>query len=234
MEEEVKEDIFDIFNGEDVKDEKGEEGETVPYHQNDRIQKYIDKQIKKRTQALESNNQNSFQDSNDDLMEALTQLVGNDTDEKKKFLDKFGTTLKSREEKSVEKAFEKLKAMQQAEVEAEEEEFEEAKDELEDGFYQIEKAFKVDLTSDSPKAQRIQNAYRDFLLSIEPRGGFQEYPDFIKTFDLFKNSLKTSNSSAKRIASAGMQRGTENGTQAPTQPVTFKDAKKYIDSLQKN
>lgn len=192
------------------KEEKFEK--PVSYRKDEKLQRYIEKQVEKRIKDFKPSSQETFKkdltDSGDDeMVKALTRLVGNDTDEKKSVLADFKSALDKRDERASQKAYERLQEVQQEEKQREEQEVKEAEDELEDGFEEIESKFGVDLTSGSERANRLQNAYRTFLESIEPKGGYQEYPDFNRTFELFKNSVvKRSNATAKSLASRGMER----------------------------
>ena len=67
------------------------------------------------------------------------------------------------------------------------------------------------------------DAYREFLLSIEPKGGYQEYPDWITTFDYFKKLNSRSNATAKTLASRSMERSAPASNQEAPKGNSWKD-----------
>lgn len=210
--EDTGEDLFAApKEGEGQVEEEEVYHKPVSYRKDEKLQRYIDKQVARKLKDFKPSSEETFKQDlsasgDDEIVSALTRLVGNDTDEKKSVLNDLKKALDKRDERASQKAYERLIEVQQEAEQEEEQEIEEAEDELEDGFETIEQNFGIDLTSGSPRANRLQNAYRDFLLSMEPRGGYQEYPDFNRTFELFKNSVKRSNSTAKNLASRGMER----------------------------
>lgn len=188
--------------------------EKIPFHKNEKLQRYIDKEIGKRTKDFKPSTEQSFRQeinqSDDKLVLALTRLVGNDTDEKKAVLADLKSALDERDERASQKAYDRLQEMQVESAQEEEREVAEAVDELEEGRGEIESSLGKELT------ERQWDAYKDFLLDIEPKGGYQEYPDFVKTFDHFRNAVsKRSNATAKTLASRGMERSSSSTIEKP-------------------
>lgn len=206
----------------------------IPFYKDEKIQRYIEKQVDKRIKDFKPSTEQTFRkevgESDDKIVSALTRLVGNDTDEKRAVLADLKSALDERDDRASQKAYERLQHMQNEEREQEKQELEEAESELEEGFEEIETSFGVDLTSGTAQANRLQNAYREFLQSIEPKGGYQEYPDFSRTFELFKNSVqKRSNATAKVLASRGMERSTASTTEKP-KGTSWADVDKMLNS----
>lgn len=209
--EALNDDLFGTI--EKVAEEKEEKFEKpVSYRKDEKLQRYIDKQVEKRIKDFKPSAQEAFkqevsQSGDPELVSAFSAIIGNDTPEKVAALAALEKSLKGVDERATKKAIEQLQKVQQEQKDKEQQELKEAEDELEEGFEEIETQFGVDLTSGSERANRLQNAYKSFLDSIAPKSGYQEYPDFKKTFELFKNSVvKRSNATAKTLASRGMER----------------------------
>lgn len=200
----------ELFPEETVKEPKEEE---VPFHKNEKVQRFIDKEITKRMKDFKPSAEQTFKqevsESDDKLVSALTRLVGNDTDEKKAVLADLKSALDERDERASQKAYERLQTIQAESEQKEEAEVAAALDELEEGREEIESSIGKPLT------ERQWDAYKNFLIDIEPKGGYQEYPDFIKTFDYFKKSASRSNATAKNLASRGIERSSISSTEAP-------------------
>jgi hypothetical protein len=203
-------DSGELFPEEHVVEEKEEE---IPFHRNEKAQRYINKMVEKRLKDFKPSSEQTFKQevgANDDkLVSALTRLVGNDTDEKRAVLADMKSALDERDERASQKAYERLQTMQVESEQQEQAELVEAVDELEEGREEIEEHYGKELT------ERQWNGYKEFLLDIEPKGGYQEYPDFLKTFDKFKGLNSRSNATAKSLASRGMERSSISNTEAP-------------------
>ena len=122
-------------------------------------------------------------------------------------MKEFKEALDERDTRATKRAYNELIENQQNAEKIEMQEESEAEDELDEGFEAVEDAFGVDLTSGTERANKLQKAYVQFLQRIEPRGGYQEYPDFVETFEVFKKSVtsKPSTNTAKALASRGME-----------------------------
>lgn len=199
----------DLFPEEKVEEQ---EEKPAPFYKDEKVQRYIDKQVQKRIKDFKPSTEQTFRketsEGDDKLVSAFTRLVGNDTDEKKAVLADLKSALDERDERASQKAYERLQEMQVENEQKEQEKIEEAIDELEEGRDEIESTIGKSLT------ERQWDAYKEFLLDIEPKGGYQEYPDFIKTFDKFRRSVSRSNATAKTLASRGMERSTSSTTEA--------------------
>ena len=154
-------------------------------------------------------------------------MVGNDTEEKKAVLADLKSALDERDEKASQRAYERLQEIQEESQQAEQEEFEEALDELDEGREEIESHYG------KPLSERQWSAYKNYLVDIEPKGGYQEYPDFVKTFDYFRKSVGRSNATAKTLASRGMDRSATS-TELPKTGGSWKDFEAVKENLLKN
>lgn len=204
--------------------EDKDEDDNIPFYKlakNPKFLKFVEKQVEKKTKDFKPSAEQTFRQEvsvgDSDLVSAFTAIIGNDTEDKRNALKALENSLAKVDERATQKAIAQLQKVQEDEKQREANEIEEAESELEEGFEEIETSFGVDITSGSPQANRLQNAYREFLQSIEPKGGYQEYPDFSRTFELFKNSVQKqrSNATAKTLASRGMERSTASNLEKP-------------------
>ena len=199
--QDLGEDLFPEETKEEVKDKKEEE-KPLPFYKDPKVQKYIEKQVEKRFKDIKPTAQESFKQEvasgDPDLIKAFEAIIGNDTPEKIAALKALERSLASSDERASKKAMEQFEKIQQEQSEKEVREMEEAQEEIEEGFENIEDHYGIELND------KQKEAFKDFLIKIEPRGGYQEYPDFVETFEVFKNYIKAnrpSNAQNKVLAS---------------------------------
>lgn len=201
--EPLADDLFPEDKTTEVIEEKPEK--PVPFYKDEKVQRYIEKQIEKRLKDVRPTVTETFKQEvsagDPDLVNAFTAIIGNDTPEKIAALKALETSLSRVDERATNKAIERLQQVQHEQSERETREIAEAQSELEEGRSDIEDHLGQELT------ERQWDAYKDFLKRIEPKGGYDEYPDFVETFEVFRNSVKRpSNSQAKVLASRGLER----------------------------
>jgi len=184
--------------------------EKLPFHKDEKLQRFIDRQVEKRLRDAKPTAQESFKQEvsagDPDLVRAFETIIGNDTPEKVAALKALERSLTSADERTTQKAMEQFEKIQSEQSEKEVRAMEEAQNEIEEGFDDIEDAYGIELND------RQKDAFKDFLLKIEPKGGYQEYPDFVETFEVFKNYIKSnrpSNATNKALASRGMQQSSK-------------------------
>lgn len=209
LEEPIEEDLFPEETKEEVKEEVKEEQEEekpLPFYKDPKVQRYIEKQLDKRLKETRPTATETFKQEvsagDPDLVNAFTAIIGNDTPEKQAALKALETSLSKVDERATQKAIERLQQVQKEKAEREVQEIAEAEDEIEEGFEDIEAHYGINLND------KQKEAYKNFLIKIEPKGGYVEYPDFIETFEIFKNNMKAnrpSNAQAKVLAARGMQ-----------------------------
>lgn len=222
----------ELFPEEIIQEEKYEK--PVSYRKDEKLQRYIEKQVEKKLRDFTPSSEETFKrdlkdSGDDDIVRAFTRLVGNDTDEKKSVLADLKEALDKRDERATDRAYSKLQEYQQQQEEKEEQEEQEAKDELDEGREEIELSRGKELTD------RQWNAYKEFLIEIEPRGGYQEYPDFVKTFDKFvklEQANRPSNAQAKSLASRGIERSAPV-TESKPKEVGWGAVDRMLDSMRK-
>lgn len=183
--------------------------EKLPFHQDPKVQKYIDREIQKRIGDLpprEVIREVPTTPETSDLKDVLTRLIGNDTPEKIAAVKDFEKALNGLEEKGAQRALDQIRQSEEAEHEAEVE----AQNELQQGFDDIESQFDVDLTSSKPTAQKLRSDFVDFIKRVSPKdgeGNVVEFPDLQETFKLFKETRKPeSNDKAKELSNRSMIR----------------------------
>lgn len=240
IEEPLEEDLFpEEIPKEEVKIEEEKAEKPLPFHKDPNVQRYIDRQVKKLTKDIKPTESEAFRHEvtsagDSDLVKAFEAIIGNDTPEKVNALKALEKSLVNADERATQKAMEKFEKIQSEQSEKETRELEEAQDEIEEGFEDIEAHYNIQLND------RQKSAYKDFLLKIEPKGGYTEYPDFIDTFEIFKNHIKAnrpSNAQAKALASRGMQQsssevqGTETFVKTDGKETLFQKFSKIKDKI---
>jgi hypothetical protein len=208
--------------------EEKEEEEEVPFHKNEKAQRYINKMVEKRLKDFKPSAEQTFKEEvlqgEPKFFSSLEKVIGNDTPEKiqalKDIKDDWASMSKQAKQEAVSNV---LEAQREAE-QNEQTEISEAVDELDEGREEIEEHYGKALT------ERQWDGYKEYLLDIEPRGGYQEYPDFLKTFDYFKRSNSRSNATAKSLASRGMERSSVS-SEVPKTGGSWKDFEAVKDQL---
>jgi hypothetical protein len=209
-------DPFQLSANDDIfSDEKEEviptDAKPVPFAKDEKIQRYIDRQIEKRTRDLRPTAQETFvkevSGGDEKIVSALTRLVGNDTDEKRTVLEELKSAFGDLKGQAKREAIQEFIESQQNSEIAEQRELNEAFDELEEGRESIEDEFNIQLTD------KQWQGYKNYLSEIEPAGGYVEYPNFVRTFNSYRAELKAnrpSNAQNKALASRGMERSSSN------------------------
>lgn len=201
----------DLFPEETVEEPEVKE-KPIPFAKDEKVQRFIERQVEKRLKNFTPTVQETFKEEvskgNPDLVKAFEAIIGNDTDEKRNALKALEQAVSQSGGKPTKQELqEMLYQVQQESEEKEANELAEATNEIEEGFDDIENHYGIELTD------KQKSAYKQFLLKVEPRGGYQEYPDFVETFEVFKNYVKAnrpSNAQAKMLASRGMERSSSN------------------------
>lgn len=231
----IKTEDKDVFNQPvEVKKEVEEAEKPIPFNQDPKIAKFIEREVEKKLKDYQPTETERFQEEtkeqSDDILETLTRIVGNDTPEKISAVKDLRRALGGLEEKGAQRALQQLQEEAQEERQAEVD----AQNELADGFADIESTFNVDLTSQ--KAQDERSKFVDFIKEVAPKdddGQVVEYPDLVATYKLFKQVNKPDNSKAKDLASRGMN-ASKDATLAPTgQGKSWSDVDKFFNSLSK-
>lgn len=218
-------------NADGTKKDEGDKPEKpLPFHQNPKVRRYIEKEVERLTKHLTPSQASDFREKvgeDNDLVGAFTAIIGNDTPEKVNALKMLKDTLdgiKSEARQGIE--------IREAEVRAENE----AREELKQGFDDIEETFDVDLTSSDPVARKTRAEFIDFIKRVAPKndqGEITAYPDFQETFTLFQEFKKkpATPSRAKELASRSMERSSDaSAPQAPTD-TSWKGVDKFFSTL---
>ena len=212
---------LDLFPQEEEVKEVAEDAEKrIPYFKDEKVQRFIQREIKKGLEGNKSSEQNFKEEVSQGepkFMSSLEKLTGNDTPEKIQFLKDFKEDWGSMSKQAKQQAMKEILEAQQEAEQNEQVELEEAVDELDEGRDEIESHFGKPLT------EKQWEGYKDYLLDIEPKGGYQEYPDFIKTFDYFRKVNSRSNATAKTLASRGMERSAPASNQEAPKGNSWKD-----------
>lgn len=222
-------------------EESTEEEKPLPFNKDPKVQRFIQKEVQRLAKELKPTETQTFvrevskdKEEADEVLLALTEIVGNDTPQKIAAVTRLRKALASEKAESVQRAVEELQTYTSQEVEAEQEEYEEAQNELVQGFESIEDTYGVDLLSE--KGKGLRGEFIDFIKRIAPKdedGEVTQYPDFEETFKLFKDTRKApSNNRAKDLASRGIARSTE-ATQTQKTGNSWKDVERVFSKLAK-
>lgn len=237
----------EVFKEEDsasteIVESKIEKEEKLPFHKDPKVQKFIEKEISKRLADVKPSVEQTFRKEVTDeinLPPALVKFVGNDTEEKRQVLNDLAVYLDSLTDKAQEKFLEKLEEQKQEQVQ----EDNAAVEELENGFEEIEDQFGVDLTSNSPSAQKLDADFRSYIRKIAPKdenGEVKAFPDLVSAFEEFqeKNTRTKPASRAKELATRGMTRSTDTSNAAPVlksgKGDPWRQVDQYFDKLKRN
>lgn len=206
--------------------------ESLPFHkikQDPRFQRFVEKEISKKMKDVQPVTQEVRETKNSSLVDAFTEIIGNDTPEKVKALQALQesiTTLETKAQKA-EEAARYAEDLRQAQLEEKK-----AIEFLEEGMERIEEEFNTDLSSSSLQAKKTRNDFLDFLERISPKdenGDITDYADPIESFRIFQEvTKKTDKSKAKEIASRSMSRPSTDNTNSPVKRVTFDDVREMF------
>jgi hypothetical protein len=242
--DEVKEDPFkseteDPLNLTVKEEKKVDEKVELPFHKDPKIQKFIDREIKKalnerisdRPTETERFTREVVKDE-DPLTDVLTRVIGNDTPEKVSAIKDFKRALDSRDERVRAEALREIDSRVDEEREAEID----AQNELIQGFEDIEETFNVDITSNTPQAKTIRGEFVDFIKRVAPKdedGQVTEYPDLEQTFQLFQDMKKVNQAPnrAKELASRSMNRGGDASALPEEKDTSWRGVEKVFGKL---
>lgn len=224
--------VEDPLNLEEKKEEtKQEEEKVLPFHKDPKIQRFIEKAVEKRLAGQKPAEPIAPAKTDDEGLDIITRIIGNDTPEKVQAGKEFKKYLDTLEDKGAKRALAEL----QQQADAEQQEDVQAEEELSQGFETIEEEFGVDLTSNSPQARKTRSDFIDFVTRIAPKdreGQVVQFPDFEETYRLFKDTRKVdSNSKAKELASRSMNRSGDASAVAQKGGNTWKDVEKAFSKL---
>lgn len=227
-----KDDIFKEPVLSEEKETEEAEDKRLPFHRDEKVQRYIDKEIEKRLKFTQPSAEQQFRKEVTeelDLPPALVKLVGNDTPEKREALKGLADHINSMTDKAQEKF---LQRMQEQEEQSREEDSA-ALSELNQGFEDIEESYGVDLSSNIASAQRNRSAFVEYLRKVSHKnedGEVDQFADIPAAWEEFQERNRPSPSRAKELASRGMTRSTDSGTATP-QGKSWKDVDRYFAKI---
>lgn len=217
-------------NGEDKGTKEGED-KPLPFHQNPKVKRYIEKEVARLTQNMSPRQSEEIREQvakDPDVVSAFAAIIGNDTPEKVNALTMLRDTLKGFEEKAT-----SATRMREAEITAERQ----AREQLEQGFENIEDEFDTDLTSNTPVARKNRGEFIEFIKRIAPKnanGEITEYPDFRETYTLFtelKAKPKPQTNRAKELAARSVERSSDASNPAIPTDTSWRGVEKFISTL---
>jgi DNA repair exonuclease SbcCD ATPase subunit len=193
----------------------------VAFHKDEKVQRYIDRQVEKRLKDFKPSAEQTFKEEvsqgEPKFISSLEKIIGNDTPEKLQAIKDLKEDWDGLSKQARQNALNEILEAQQEQVENEQAELEEAVDELDEMRETIEDY------RGKPLTEKQWDAYKEYLLDNEPRGGYQEYPDAIKSFNRFVPSVSRSNATAKTLASRSMERSAPASNQEAPKGNSWKD-----------
>lgn len=215
------------------KEKEGEGDEPASFHNNPKVKRYIEKEVRRLTQHLTPKEAETVREQvnkGPDPLGALKALIGDDTPEKVNTLNQFSEWMNN-VQRDARAGIERIESERKAEQEAQEM--------LDRGFDSIEDSFDVDLTSNDPTARKTRGEFIDFITKVAPKNQFGEivaYPDFVETYTLFqelKSKPSSTNARAKDLASRSMARSGDASRPQMPADTSWRGVEKFFSSLKK-
>ena len=207
-----------------VEDEVVKEEKPLPFNQDPKIQRFIQKEVERLTKNLTPREEQRFKEDvkEDGFVKAFETIIGNDTPEKVNALRMLKDEVEGIRQEA-RSAREEIQAEKQADIDAEKE--------LAQGFENIEDEFDVDFTRNT----KLRSEFVEFIEKIAPKdedGEIKDYPDFRQTFALFQElNKKPQNVRNKELASRGMNRGGEATTAPIPADTSWRGVEKFFNTL---
>lgn len=228
----------DLFKEETVAEETAEEevkeDKPTPFHQDPKVQRYIDKQVEKALKDKNPTVENQFKKDIEDinLPSSFVKLVGNDTPEKLEVLKDLSNYFSTLKGEAKQDFIREMQEKEQQKVEADKK----AQQELDNYFDEIEETYSVDLSSNSAPAKAMRSQFIDYVRKIAPKdenGEVTGFPDLVASFEEFQEKNKRPAATrAKELANRGMTRSSDTSTGVP-QGRSWKDVDRFFDTLKK-
>lgn len=216
----------------DAAEDEIKEDKPLAFHQDPKVQRYVEKQIEKALKDIKPVERQFRQEVADDikLPSSFIKLVGNDTEEKREVLKDLSNYFGTLKGEARQEFLQELKQQQQQQVEADKK----AQNELNEYFEEIEETYNVDLSSKSATAKKTRSEFIDYVRKIAPKnedGEVSGFPDLVAAYETFQElSKRTAPSRAKELASRGLTRSTDA---APALPAgrSWKDVDRFFSKL---
>lgn len=231
----------EVFKEEPVQEETVEEEKDekpLPFHKDPKVQRYIERQIEKATKTapIAAKQEDVVPSDVKDVIDAFRTIVGSDTPEKVKALEALEKTLQGSDERASRKAIERFEVQQQEARQQAEQRDKQAQEDLDNYFDEIEEAYDVDLTSNSPSAKKLRSSFIDYVRKVAPKdekGEVKDFPDMMGAYEDFTERNKPQPASrAKTLANRGMAR---SGDATPAaKGNSWKDVERYFATLSSN
>ena len=161
-----------------------ESEEKTPFHKNPKVQRYIDRQVRK---ALENNTQTTY---GEPVKETTFTPSNTSTEPSPEWIMAYGDTDKSRKawalnqsylEKAVERARQEALNDFRNQIEQEKQAEKEFENFITNSLESIEDTYDVDITSNTASAKKTRNEYLELVKKLSPKdneGNIISYADF--------------------------------------------------------
>src|ERR1700734_1021803 len=217
----------------EVEDEK-----RLPFHKDEKVQRYIDKEIEKRLKFAQPAAEQAFRQevqSEISLPPALVKLVGNDTPEKREALKELSEYMESLPKRAQEEFQQKMLEEQQQAAK----EDAAALSELNAGFEDIEDTYGVDLSGSSPQAQKTRASFVEYLRKVSHKnedGEGDQFADIPAAWEEFQERNKPQSASCAKELASRSTRSTEAKTtsQWDSTKDPWRQVERHFDELKRN
>jgi len=208
--------------------------EKVSWAKDEKLQRFIEKQVEKRLAKHESEPRSVEQQFRQEVQDEIKlppsfiKLVGNDTEEKKQVLKDLSSYFSGLKGEARQEFLEELKEQEQAQVQQDNA----ALSELNAGFEEIEEEHGVDLSTDT----KTRAAFVEYLRRVSHKnedGEVDQFADIPAAWEAFQERAKPQTASrAKELASRGMTRSGDTTTTVKTGN-SWKDVEKHFEQLKR-
>lgn len=208
----------------------GDTEEKLPFGKDPKIQKYIDRQIRKRLEESRAN------DPKDSAPQKVVE-VAKDTSMPAEWIMAYGDSEQSRQawnfqQKLISDAVRQAKEEALNEVQSSFQKQQEAEKQFENfittSLESIEDSHDVDITSNSPAAKKTRSEFLELVKNLSPKdsdGNVTEYADFNAAWNVFqsvrqKEAASEATSQKKALSSRSMMKSNQAKSYDPTSPKT--------------
>lgn len=216
-------------------EEVAEEENPLPFHKDPKVQRYIDRQVANALKDVkpQTETQKFSKDTEDEMTDVLTRIIGNDTPERVQAIKDFRKQLGGLEEKGAQRALAQIQEQEREQVAKDQA----AQEELDQYFEEIEETYGVDLSSNTSTARKTRTDFLDYVRKIAPKneeGEVAAFPDLVASYEEFQEKSKRpvpSNAKAKDLAARGMSRSTDASAVKTTGGKSWKDIDKLFNNV---
>lgn len=208
-------------------EEEPKDDTDVPFHKNPKVQRYIDRQVRKALDSQEkptTGNQREISNVDKETGPTADWLMAyGDSEESRKAWNVQQHLMQKAIIQAKEEALNEFQSKIQQEKLAEQQ-FEEF---INTSLESIEDTYDVDITSNSPSAKKARTEFLELVRKLSPKdeyGNITNYADFNEVFDIYKEKKEKPTSETtnvkKALADRSMAKSSEARPYNPNSPKT--------------